>query len=88
MKQGAPIDHFDVRVAEDLEFDVIRTMLAELAGCPSSEKRAESLVPLLELVRCVADCVAWLRAALRGGNRGAKAQDEEDEGRAHDYVAL
>ncbi|MEC8400324.1 MAG: DNA mismatch repair protein MutS, partial [Bacteroidota bacterium] len=45
MKQGAPIDHFDVRVAEDLEFDVIQAMLAELAGCPSSEKRAESLVP-------------------------------------------
>ena len=30
MKQGAPIDHFDVRVAEDLEFDVIQAMLAEL----------------------------------------------------------
>ena len=45
MKHGAPIDHFDVRVAEDLEFDVIQAMLAELAGCPSSEKRAESLVP-------------------------------------------
>ena len=45
MKHGAPIDHFDERVAEDLEFDVIRAMLAELAGCPSSEKRAESLVP-------------------------------------------
>jgi len=45
MKHGAPIDHFDERVAEDLEFDVIRAMLSELAGCPSSEKRAESLVP-------------------------------------------
>ena len=45
MKHGAPIDHFDARVAEDLEFDVIQAMLAELAGCPSSEKRAESLVP-------------------------------------------
>ena len=45
MKHGAPIDHFDARVAEDLEFDVIQAMLAELAGCPSSEKRAEGLVP-------------------------------------------
>ena len=45
MKHGASIDHFDSRVAEDLEFDVIRTMLCEAAGCPSSEKRAIELVP-------------------------------------------
>ena len=45
MKQGAPIDHFDAGVSEDLEFDVIQAMLVELAGCPSSEQRAEKLVP-------------------------------------------
>ena len=45
MKQGAPIDHFDAGVSEDLEFDVIQAMLIELAGCPSSEQRAEKLVP-------------------------------------------
>ena len=45
MKNGAPIDHFDTRVAEDLEFDVIQAMLGELAGCPSSEKRAQELMP-------------------------------------------
>ena len=45
MKPGAPIDHFDARVAEDLEFDIVQAMLAELAGCPTSEKRAEELVP-------------------------------------------
>ena len=45
MKTGAPIDHFDPRVAEDLEFDVIQAMLGELAGCPSSEKRAQELMP-------------------------------------------
>ena len=45
MKPGAPIDHFDARVAEDLEFDIVQAMLAELAGCPTSEKRAEGLVP-------------------------------------------
>ena len=45
MKPGAPIDHFDARVAEDLEFDVVQAMLGELAGCPSSEQRAEQLVP-------------------------------------------
>ena len=45
MKQGAPIDHFDAGVSEDLEFDVIQSMLIELAGCPSSERRAEKLVP-------------------------------------------
>ena len=45
MKPGAPIDHFDARVAEDLEFDVVQEMLAELSGCPSSEARAQQLVP-------------------------------------------
>ena len=45
MKPGAPIDHFDAQVAEDLEFDVIRLLLADLAGCPTSEQRAEQLVP-------------------------------------------
>ena len=45
MKPGAPIDHFDARVAEDLEFDVIQEMLVELAGCPSSEERAKELAP-------------------------------------------
>ena len=45
MKPGAPIDHFDARVAEDLEFDVVQAMLVELAGCPSERKRAEKLVP-------------------------------------------
>jgi len=45
MKHGAPLDHYDVRVAEDLEFDVVQEMLVELAGCPSSEKRASELVP-------------------------------------------
>ncbi|MGB1347785.1 MAG: endonuclease MutS2 [Flavobacteriales bacterium] len=45
MKPGAHIDHFDERVAEDLEFDVIRELLRELAGCESSEKRASTLTP-------------------------------------------
>ena len=45
MKHGAPLDHYDARVAEDLEFDVVQEMLGELAGCPSSEKRASELVP-------------------------------------------
>ena len=45
MKPGTPIDHFDHQVAEDLEFDVIRGLLADLAGCPTSVKRAETLVP-------------------------------------------
>ena len=45
MKPGSPIDHFDARVAEDLEFDIVQAMLVELAGCPSSEKRAKQLVP-------------------------------------------
>ena len=45
MKYGAPLDHYDARVAEDLEFDVVQEMLVELAGCPSSEKRASELVP-------------------------------------------
>lgn len=45
MKPGAPIDHFDAQVAEDLEFDVIRLLLADLAGCPTSEQRAEQLIP-------------------------------------------
>ena len=45
MKQGVSIDHFDASVAEDLEFDVIQAMLVELAGCSSSVKRAETLVP-------------------------------------------
>ena len=45
MKHGAPLDHYDARVAEDLEFDVVQEMLVELAGCPSSEKRASELVP-------------------------------------------
>ena len=45
MKPGAPIDHFDARVAEDLEFDVVQAMLVELAGCASSVVRAEQLVP-------------------------------------------
>jgi DNA mismatch repair protein MutS2 len=45
MKQGAPIDHFDAGVSEDLEFDLIQAMLVELAGCPSSEQRATKLVP-------------------------------------------
>ena len=42
MKQGAPIDHFDAGVSEDLEFDVIQAMLIELAGCPSSEQRQKA----------------------------------------------
>ena len=45
MKPGAHIDHFDERIAEDLEFDVIRELLRELAGCESSEKRAQTLTP-------------------------------------------
>ena len=45
MKPGAHIDHFDERIAEDLEFDVIRELLLELAGCESSEKRARTLTP-------------------------------------------
>ena len=45
MKHGAPLDHYDARVAEDLEFDVVQEMLVELAGCPSSETRASELVP-------------------------------------------
>ncbi|MGB1481472.1 MAG: DNA mismatch repair protein MutS, partial [Flavobacteriales bacterium] len=45
MKPGAPIDHYDARVAEDLEFDVVQELLAELAGCPSSAERARNLVP-------------------------------------------
>ena len=45
MKPGAHIDHFDERIAEDLEFDVIRELLRELAGCESSEKRASTLTP-------------------------------------------
>ena len=45
MKPGAHIDHFDERIAEDLEFDVIRELLRELAGCESSEKRAHNLTP-------------------------------------------
>ena len=71
---------------------LICSFAALLAGVPlalgAREQRAETLVPVLELVRCVAGCVAWLRAALRGGSRRAKAQGEEGEGRAHDYVAL
>ena len=45
MKPGAHIDHFDERIAEDLEFDVIRELLRELAGCESSESRAHTLTP-------------------------------------------
>jgi DNA mismatch repair protein MutS2 len=45
MRPGAPIDHFDDQVCEDLEFDVIRSMLVGLAGCPTSEERAAKLVP-------------------------------------------
>ncbi|MBS18812.1 MAG: DNA mismatch repair protein MutS, partial [Crocinitomicaceae bacterium] len=45
MKPGAHIDHFDERISEDLEFDVIRELLRELAGCESSEKRASTLTP-------------------------------------------
>jgi len=45
MKHGAPLDHYDARVAEDLEFDVVQEMLVELAGCSSSETRASELVP-------------------------------------------
>ena len=37
MKPGAHIDHFDERISEDLEFDVIRELLRELAGCESNE---------------------------------------------------
>ena len=38
--------HFDEQVASDLEFDVIRAMLAEKALQPTSKSRAHALVPL------------------------------------------
>ena len=45
MKPGALLDHFDDQACEDLEFDVVRDLLAGLAGCPTSEHRATTLVP-------------------------------------------
>ncbi len=38
--------HFDEQVASDLEFDIIRAMLAEKALQPTSKSRAHALVPL------------------------------------------
>ena len=38
--------HFDEQVASDLEFDVIRAMLAEKTLQPTSKSRAHALVPL------------------------------------------
>lgn len=38
--------HFDEQVASDLEFDVIRSMLAEKTVQPTAEKHAQNLVPL------------------------------------------
>lgn len=38
--------HFDEQVASDLEFDMIRAMLAEKALQPTSKSRAHALVPL------------------------------------------
>ena len=40
------LKHFDEQVASDLEFDVIRTMLAEKCVQPSAEARAHALQPL------------------------------------------
>ena len=40
------LKHFDEQVASDLEFDVIRAMLAEKCVQPSAEARAHALRPL------------------------------------------
>ncbi len=40
------LNHFDEQVASDLEFDIVRTMLAEKCVQPSARDRAHSLRPL------------------------------------------
>ena len=40
------LNHFDEQVASDLEFNILRTMLAEKCVQPSARKRAHSLSPL------------------------------------------
>ena len=40
------LNHFDEQVASDLEFDIIRAMLAEKCAQPSTRNRAHSLRPL------------------------------------------
>ena len=40
------LNHFDEQVASDLEFNILRTMLAEKCVQPSARKRAHSLRPL------------------------------------------
>ena len=40
------LNHFDEQVASDLEFDIVRTMLAKKCVQPSARNRANSLCPL------------------------------------------
>ncbi|MAO46022.1 MAG: DNA mismatch repair protein MutS [Crocinitomicaceae bacterium] len=46
MRKDILLKHFDEQVASDLEFDVIRAMLAEKCVQPTAEARAHSLRPL------------------------------------------
>lgn len=46
MREQNQLLHFDNQVASDLEFDVIRTMLAEKTVQPTAEARAKRLIPL------------------------------------------
>jgi DNA mismatch repair protein MutS2 len=43
---GNELLHFDEQVASDLEFDIIRAMLAEKCQQPTATSRAHSLIPL------------------------------------------
>ena len=48
MKSKKPFNyllHFDEQVASDLEFDVVRAMLAEKCNQPTAEARAHALRP-------------------------------------------
>lgn len=46
MQSNNLLKHFDEQVASDLEFDIIRAMLAEKCVQPSAEARAHALCPL------------------------------------------
>ena len=46
MQANNLLKHFDEQVASDLEFDIIRAMLAEKCVQPSAEARAHTLRPL------------------------------------------
>ena len=67
--EGQELGAFDEQVAEDLEFDIVREMLAHHCNGPTATGRAENLRPLRarkRIVRELEECAEWVKIKTEG----------------------